>query len=893
MKKQFLVYAILSIFIVSCYENDLKIENSDDKVVDYDGISRDTSLYEQGTFRIHITEELSEVLEENLDQYGYVISTKVGSLSSELAQFGVVKMKRTFPHAGRFEERTRAEGLHLWYDVTFDDNIPLTRAGSTFESMEGVNFVEYSQKMIHYKGEVVEESVTFGYIYQNSSDPIFNDPRLKEQWHYRNTSNSKGSEPGCDINVLPVWQNYTVGNQDVIVSVVDAGIDYSHEDLSANMWRNPDKQGEMVYGYNFYNDNYRITPGTHGTHVAGTISAVNNNGIGVCGIAGGDAENSIPGVKLMSCQIFPPDSGEGSGSGSGSGAAAIKWGADHGAVISQNSWGYEYDKDNPMTSIPSSDKAAIDYFNKYAGIDEYGNQVGPMKGGVVIFAAGNDNMDLSFPAAYEGCISVGSVGADYRRAYYSNYGSWVDVAAPGGDVEKGFQVLSTLPGNKYGFLQGTSMACPHVSGVAALIISYKGGPGFTNDMLRDRIESFTTDIYSYNKNFPIGNLVNSYLAVVGNEGIAPDQIEEIECEALSNNIIVTVKVPADEDDQTPSTLLLSYSSEPFDSIHNGLRYKTLDISSYNVGDYVNDTIKELEFNTKYFVRANAVDLAGNKSPYSELCVITTKENNYPTITPEFDGDIIIKAMDNKYFNYSIVEPDYQKITISFETNSEAVTFAELSNSKVQVNINGAADEPGIYNFKIIVTDAYGLSSDYLKEFTILDNIPPVKIKDIEDIILPSLTSNIQIPVNEYFTDEDGEQLSIKITTDNGVANINYSDGYLYITPLRYGIMEATVVASDVKGKSVSTTFKVLIRDGSQEIDIYPNPVIDKLNIRTPNESTAKVRIINNLGSIIVDSNLSISPFTPGVVDMTQYSAGVYRVIVENNGKVYERNIVKL
>ena len=889
MKKHFLVYAIFSLFIVSCYENDLKIETGDDKVVDCDGIIRDTSLYEQGTFRIHITEELSEVLEESIDQYGYVISTKVESLSSELAELGVVRMKRTFPHAGRFEERTRAEGLHLWYDVTFDNNLPLTRAGNTFESISGVNLVEYSPKVIHYKGEVVEQSVTSNYISQNSSEPIFNDPRLKDQWHYRNTSNNNGSEPGCDINVFPVWQNYTVGNQDVIVSVVDAGIDYSHEDLADNMWRNPDKKGDMVYGYNFYDDNFKVTAGTHGTHVAGTISAVNNNGIGVCGIAGGDASNSIPGVKLMSCQIFPPDGGEGSGSG----AAAIKWGADHGAVISQNSWGYQYNKDSPMTSIPSSDKAAIDYFNKYAGIDEYGNQVGPMKGGVVIFAAGNDNMDLSFPAAYEGCISVGSVGADYRRAYYSNYGSWVDIAAPGGDVEKGYQVLSTLPDNKYGLLQGTSMACPHVSGVAALIVSYKGGPGFTNDMLRDRLESFTTDISSYNKNFPIGNLVNSYLAIVGNEGIAPEKIEEIECEALSNNIIVTIKVPADEDDQKPSTLLLSYSTEPFDSIHNELRHKTLDISSYNVGEYVNDTIKELEFNTKYYVRANAVDLAGNRSPMSELSVITTKENNYPIITPEFDGDIIIRAIDNKYFNYTITEPDYQQITISFESNSDAASFAKLSNSKVQVNINGAADEPGLYNFKIIVTDAYGLSNEYFKEFTILENRPPVKIKDIENIILSSLTSRVQIPVNEYFTDEDGEQLSIKITTDNGVANINHSDGYLYVTPLRYGIMDATVVASDVKGKSVTTNFKVLVRDGSQEIDIYPNPVIDKLNIRTPDQSSAKIRVINNLGATIVDCNLSVSPFSPGVVDMTQYSAGIYRVIVESNGKVYERNIVKL
>ena len=176
----------------------------------------------------------------------------------------------------------------------------------------------------------------------------------------------------------------------------------------------------------------------------------------------------------MSCQIFE-------GKESGSGAEAIKWSADHGAVISQNSWGYP-----TLDATPASVKSAVDYFEKYAGVDENGKQVGPMKGGLVIFAAGNEGKNTS-SSDYEKILAVTSVGADYKRAYYTCYGNWADVIAPGGDAKKGNQVLSTIPGNKYGKMQGTSMACPHVSGVAALVLARFGGDGYTPAALRKQL----------------------------------------------------------------------------------------------------------------------------------------------------------------------------------------------------------------------------------------------------------------------------------------------------------------------------------------------------------------------------------------------------------------------
>ncbi|MEE3376752.1 MAG: S8 family serine peptidase, partial [Candidatus Cryptobacteroides sp.] len=213
---------------------------------------------------------------------------------------------------------------------------------------------------------------------------------------------------------------------------------------------------------------------------------------------GGDAEKGIAGARILSCQIFDlygaqPDIYQ-----------AIKHGADHGAVILQCSWGFSPDLDHDgfttddeialyrsytIDDLPEY-KAVLDYFIKYAGCDNDGNQLpdSPMKGGVAIFAAGNDNFDYDPLVSYEPIIAVGAFGATGNKASYSNYGDWVDIAAPGGDGKQG--IYSTLVGNSsYGGSdwQGTSMACPHVSGVAALLVSYFGGPGFTAEECRARI----------------------------------------------------------------------------------------------------------------------------------------------------------------------------------------------------------------------------------------------------------------------------------------------------------------------------------------------------------------------------------------------------------------------
>lgn len=407
-------------------------------------------------------------------------------------------MTRVFPHAGKYEPKQERYGLHLWYDILVDPQENPVKLAQVYAIDGNIELAEPVMKV-----KLARESApATNNIKPQAAFP--NDPQYGKQWHYNNTGQA-GGVTGVDIRLPAAWER-TKGRSDVIVAVLDQGVEYNHEDLASNMWINQaefngvagvDDDGngyiDDIYGFNFlagYGYDPRanptgpapIIPGNHGTHVAGTIAAKTNNAIGLAGIAGGDGQT--PGAKIMTCQILAEGISVGAYIG-----AAMAYAANNGAVILQNSWG-------PDVPGPPSQSVltAIKYFIANAGTDENGHPLPgtPMVGGIVIFAAGNSNDSGEwYPARHDEVLAVAAIDNKGKRAVYSNYGNWVDISAPGGDTRSGASggIYSTLLKNTYGAIQGTSMACPHVSGVAALILSQLGSDAYTPDMLRQRLLS--------------------------------------------------------------------------------------------------------------------------------------------------------------------------------------------------------------------------------------------------------------------------------------------------------------------------------------------------------------------------------------------------------------------
>ena len=467
----------------------------------------------KGCINVKLAKTTTRALSSAVD--GNVSMQSVPSAMSKAMSFsGAYKMERVFKPAGIYEARTVAEGLDRWYTIYFDESKDVDAVLQQFNKVGGVECAERVLPIAH--PEIKTRAYAGVEAPTQQGRGFFNDPLLPKQWHYYNDGSvSAHAKSGADCNVKPAWEKYTTGKSNVIVAVVDGGIDVTHEDLVDNLYVNEkEKNGQAgvdddgngfvddVYGYNFVEAKDvvggKIEPDNegHGTHVAGTVAARNNNGKGVAGIAGGDGTPGS-GVRLMSCQIFRNKDEQGDA------AAAIKYAADNGAVICQNSWGYSFK--TGVTAMPQLLKEAVDYFIKMAGCDANGNQRAdsPMKGGVVIFAAGNENKEFSaYPACYPPAISVSAMAWNFAKASYSNYANWVTIMAPGGDQDtfgNDGGVLSTVPKRKvpsgYAFFQGTSMACPHVSGIAALIVSYFGKQGFTNEELKSRL---ITDYRPYN-----------------------------------------------------------------------------------------------------------------------------------------------------------------------------------------------------------------------------------------------------------------------------------------------------------------------------------------------------------------------------------------------------------
>jgi len=590
----------------------------------------------------------------------------------------------------RNREKHKEWGFHLWYDLKLDNTADVIKAAIDFKKLEEIKI---AQPVL--KTQLIE-TVDSKPAKENDGGSKWtpNDPLYKDhQWHFNNTGQIIGGQPGLvgmDCNAEAAWDIET-GNPDVIVAIIDSGMEYYHEDLEGNMW---DLIGP---------DGTATIPDLHGTLIGGILGAVTNNNTGVAGLAGGSGSDD--GVRLMSIDII---------NGSLSPPGAFIYAADNGAAIAQNSWGYAL-----QGNFPPETKDAIDYFNEEGGGDA-------LDGGITIFAAGNNNDNGEYyPAYYEGTIAVAAHDNQGAKSVFSNYGDWIDIIAPGTDI------TATIPDNEYGTYCGTSEACPHVSGAAALVVSNAYGM-LTNTELWDiLIESTNDDIYNYNPGYTgmLGSgRLDAYAALL----------------LLKQEYTVTFNITDEDGDEITNAIVTfdGVTNDPgdyiFEEIEEGNYDYIVEKEGYLTEEdevYVDDdiTVEVIMIAETYTVTFNVKD--EDSDEITDAIVTFDGVTNDP-------GDYVFEVIEAGTYDYKVEKDGFitveDDIIVDSDTVVEVVmeiddTFIDMvENAELSVFPNPARDKLTVRSNEMIKQiRLFDISGQTVKNITVNDLRIKINISNLE------------------------------------------------------------------------------------------------------------------------------------------------------------------
>lgn len=478
---------------------------------------------------------------------------------------------------------------------------------------------------------------------------IPNDPNFRTLWGMRNTGQSDGV-PGADIGVTSVWDRIT-GSGSVLVAITDTGIDWRHPDLAPNVWTNPgeipgngiDDDGngfvDDVRGWDFVsNDANPMDDMGHGTHVAGTIGAVGNNALGVTGVNWH--------VRLMPLK-FLNASGEGSIS---DGIKAIDYAVRMGARVINASWGDHSQSEALRQAIERAGEAGV----------------------LLVAASGNDGVNNdggdfygppNYPASYDlpNIISVGAF--DYRQGmmWWSNYGvKSVDLCAPG------VSILSTIPHAQYGYNTGTSMASPHVAGVAALVLAQH--PNADAVEVKDLILAGAVPVSAWQGLTVTGGRLDAVGALSDRDSIAPAPVGDL-AGRDANGTRLTLRWTASGDDGGAGQARrydLRMATSPIDANNFASAMPVRGVAAPGLpGTAESFEVRGLAYATTYYFAMKVRDECGNASALSNVARVTTLAR------PEID----------------VATTPIQVDLVTNQTATRSVTIANAGPSEMRVHLS--------------------------------------------------------------------------------------------------------------------------------------------------------------------------------------------------------------